>query len=175
MKKDENHIVFKEWYDQYFSFVYLFLVGYFANRGIHVEQCEIEDLVQNTFLALLERKTNRTIEYPLAYLKKTAISQARLFIEKKHKRNIQKDNTALLEQIAVPPCPAFEQKNAEQHILHIIEKILNPIESKLIFQRIVKGFSYREIAQQDDMPKEEHLYTLLHRAKSKLLKHWKNQ
>jgi len=150
-------------------------VGYFEKRSIPIHDSEIEDLVQNTFLAILERKTNSPIEFPLAYLKQTAISQARMCIDKKIKLQI-KTNTdqLLLKNPSIRPSNKLEREESEQQVWSIIQSILNQIESKLVFLRIVKGYSYKEIAAQQDMPNEQHLHSIYHRAKIKLQRHLKN-
>jgi len=166
---------FRRWYDEYFSFIYLFLVGYFEKRNIPIRDSEIEDLVQNTFLAILERKTNSPIDFPLAYLKQTAISQARVCIDKKLKIQI-KTNTDQLPQTntSIRPSNKLELEESEQQVWSVIKSILNQVESKLVFQRIVKDYSYKEIAAQEDMPNEQHLHSIYHRAKIKLHRHLKN-
>ncbi|MFK7808819.1 MAG: RNA polymerase sigma factor [Saprospiraceae bacterium] len=166
---------FQSWYDEYFSFVYLFLVGYFEKRNIPVRDSEIEDLVQNTFLALLERKTKAPIIYPMAYLKQTAISQARICIDKKIKTNLREKKQRLSPQpISTTPSNQLEKQESEQQVWFIINNILNQIESKLVFQRVVKGYSYKEIAAQEDMPQEHQLHSIYHRAKIKLHRYLKD-
>jgi len=166
---------FQSWYDEYFSFIYLFLIGYFEKRNIPVRDSEIEDLVQNTFMAILERKTKVPIEFPLAYLKQTAISQARVSIDKKLKANIKTNTDQLFQHTpSVRPSNKLEREESEQQVWSIIKGILNQVESKLVFQRIVKGYSYKEIAAQEDMPNEQHLHSIYHRAKTKLYHHLKN-
>ncbi len=167
---------FQQWYDEYFSFVYLFLVGYFAQRKIFVTDSEVEDMVQNCFMALLERKTNTPIEYPMAYLKKTAISQVRLFLEKKQRAGLKISvEPHHLHQLSDPnQHSALEWRESEQKVWALIQGILNQIESRLVFLRAVQGYSYKEIAAEEGMPNEQHLHTIYHRAKSKLYRHLKN-
>ena len=175
LKKQDPYHLFQSWYDEYFSFIYLFLVGYFEKRRIIVRECEIEDMVQNTFLAILERKENKPITYPLAYLKRTAVSQARIFLEKQQKAGIKTSSAHLLNQLTVPAkTSAMEQEESEQKVWTIIKSILNQVESKLVFRRVIQGDSYKEIAAENDMPNEQHLHTIYHRAKVKLHDHLKN-
>ena len=176
MQKQNNpYQDFQIWYDEYFSFLYLFLLGYFEKRNIPISDSEVEDLVQNTFLAILERKTNSPIEFPLAYLKQTAISQARISIDQKLKIQIKIDTDQLLQKSpSILPNNKLEQEESEQQVWSIIKNTLNQVESKLVFQRVVKDYSYKEIAAQDDMPNEQQLHSIYHRAKIKLHKHLKS-
>jgi len=80
---------FKDWYDKYFRMVYLFLKGYLSAKQISHSEKEVEDLVQNTFLSILERKSDKPIEFPAAYLKKTAISQVRIYYQRKNRVNFK--------------------------------------------------------------------------------------
>ena len=68
----------------------------------------------------------------------------------------------------------MEREESEQRVWVIIKTILNQVESKLVFRRIILGDTYKEIAAEKDMPNEQHLYTLYHRAKVKLHHHLKN-
>ena len=174
-KQEDKRRLFESWYEAYFSFIYLFLVGYFEKRNISVDELEIEDMVQNTFLAILERKATSPIEYPMAYLKQTAISQARIHIEKKQKVKLKNSSTDLLNRIPLPTTSSkLETEESEQKVWQFIKSILNQVESKLIFRRIIQGDSYKEIAAEQDMPNEQHLHTIYHRAKGKLQHHLKN-
>ena len=65
-KEKEAYYLFQRWYDEYFSFIYLFLTGYFSKRKIEVRESEIEDMVQNVFLAILERKEKYANRIPIS-------------------------------------------------------------------------------------------------------------
>lgn len=165
---------FKTWYDQYFSFLYFFLVGYFKKKGIYVGESEIEDLVQNTFLAILERKSQVPIEYPMAYLKQTALSHARQFLDKKIKAGFIVPPEQVLHNTAIHQSKSkIEREEEDQRAWQIMERVLNPLESKIVYKRVVKGYSYKEIAAEEGMPKESYLHLLFHRAKIKLTNHLK--
>lgn len=160
---------FRAWYNQYFNFIYFFLIGYFKKRQIYVRESEIEDLVQNTFLSILERKSGGAIEYPMAYLKQTAISQARQFLDKKIRAGYQLPPEQALSNTAAPSKPsAMEQREEEQKVWKLMENILSPLESQIVYKRVVKEYSYKEIAEEDGMPAAPYLHTLYHRAKIKL-------
>jgi DNA-directed RNA polymerase specialized sigma24 family protein len=162
---------FQTWYDEYFSFIYLFLVGYFDKRHVPISEAEVEDLVQNTFLAILERKTNTPIEFPLAYLKQCAISQASLCIAQK-KKALAPELTEQLQHCAAPI--QMERDESDQQVWRLLQKILNPMESTLVYQRVVQHYSYKEIAAQGNMPNEQQLHSMYHRAKIKLHHYLKN-
>jgi len=171
-KAEDSYQEFKAWYDQYFSFLYYFLVGYFKKRQIYVKEEEIEDLVQNTFLSILERKSKTPIEYPMAYLKQAALSHARQFLDKKFKAGFLLPPELTLQNT---PCPSsvsdLERAEEDQKVKGILSKVLNQMEHKIMYQRVVKGDTYKEIASEEGMPAESYLHTLYHRAKIKLSNH----
>lgn len=165
---------FRTWYDQYFNFIYFFLIGYFKKRQIYVRESEIEDLVQNTFLSILERKSGAPIEYPMAYLKQTAISHARVFLDKKIRAGYHLPPEQALSSTPAPSkISAMEQQEEEQKVWQLMGSILNPLESEIMYKRVVKEYSYKEIAEEEGMPAASYLHTLFHRAKIKLSTHLK--
>lgn len=168
--------VVKGWYDQYFKVIYLFVKGYLAKQQIPYREKEVEDLVQSTFLSILERKTDTPIEYPLAYLKKTAVSQIRIFYERKARIQIRRTSDQLIAKIAEPPKRSnLEKFEDEQQVWNLLNRILNQLESSIVFKRAVQGYSYKEIAQQENISSEKHLHVLYHRAKLKLHRYFKKK
>jgi len=166
---------FKDWYDKYFRMVYLFLKGYLSAKQISHSEKEVEDLVQNTFLSILERKSDKPIEFPAAYLKKTAISQVRIYYQRKNRVNFKEINDQFLEKVADhTKYTSGEKEKEEQQILGLLGRILNHLESRIVFKRVIQEYSYKEIAQQENIANEKHLHVLYYRAKIKLYNYFKN-
>ncbi len=175
MNKQQKQVI-QEWYDQYFSFLFLLLMAHFRKRNIKVKESEVEDLVQNTFLALLERKKDTPIAHPKAYLRQAALSQARMFLDKKMRQGFPvAPEIALQNRVAQNARTNLERKEEEQVVWRIMAGVLNQLEQSIVYKRVVQGYSYKEIAAEDDMPKEQYLPTLFHRAKSKLFNHLKKR
>ena len=166
---------FKAWYDQYFPMLYLFVKGYMLKKQIPFREKEVEDLVQNTFLALWERKSDQPITYPIAYLKKVAIREVVAYVEEKKRINQRAISDQLLEKIPQQNSPSrMEKAEEEQQVWGLLGTILNQLECKIVFKRVVQGYSYKEIAQQENIANEKHLHVLYHRAKLKLYQYLKN-
>ena len=171
---EQQQGLIRQWYDQYFPFLFLFLQAYFRKRGFEVAKSEVEELVLITFLSLLERMSDSLFAHPLAFLIMTALSLAQLFLDRKLKRGTSLAPEAVLSQRAAPRGPsALERREAEWGVWRLMSGVLSQLEQTIVYKRVVEGYSYREIAAEKDMPREQYLPTLFRRAKHKLYRYLK--
>lgn len=123
----------------------------------------------------MERKSGNPIEYPLAYLKQAALSQARRYTDKKFRQGFQVAPEIALENTAAQEAySTLEKKEEEQKVWDLLANPLNQMEQSVVFKRVVEDYSYKEIAREEGMPNEQYLQTLYHRAKNKLIHYLKN-
>ncbi len=176
MDASKTHELIVEWYESHFDMIYFYAKGFFSSRRVYASESEIEDIVQHTFLNVLERKKKDPIDNPEAYLIRTAQSLSIKLLDKIIKRGYRVEES-VQNQIGQwsPKILAMEEKESQLSILNFIKNILTEQEVNIFYKRAVLDYSYEEIANEEGHERVFNLHTIYHRAKVKLQNHFQKK
>lgn len=147
-----------------------------ATFGVTLQEDAIDDLVQDTYVSLLERRNGREVRNPSAYAARTArnVTIDNLRHRSAGKRDLRK--TAPLSEVptvsrcACSPEEAVIQRIHLQERLQALRRLLSPRACRVILMIYGLGLTSREVAASIGLTPSG-VDGLVHRARARLQRH----
>jgi len=135
------------------NFFFKTILSYRQSLLLHIRKIappdEVEDIVQDAYVKICQVKNNKSLEYPKAFLYKTAINLAKDFNKRSEVKladSAQDESAYGVDQFD----STFHNIQIEQEFGHLCEAVKRlPVQCRKVFVlRKIYGFSHKEIANE---------------------------